>query len=61
MDLFDVDTWASDKQIDELNTKLFGAVTDPSTRTQSKRKGSHLDINVTEKKRKEEKGQQGQF
>ena len=52
MDLFDVDTWASDKKIDELNTQLFGAVTDPSTRTQSKRKGSYRDINVTEKKEK---------
>ena len=59
MDLFDVDTWASDKQIDELNTKLFGAVTDPSTRTQSKRKGSHLDINVTEKKEKKRRDNKG--
>ena len=52
MDLFDVDTWASDKKIDELNTQLFGTVTDASARTQSKRKGSHRDINVTEKKEK---------
>ena len=59
MDLFDVDTWASDKQIDELNTKLFGAVTDPSTRTQSKRKGSRLDINVTEKKEKKRRDNKG--
>ena len=55
MDLFDVDTWASDKQVDELNTQLFGAVTDLSTRTQSKRKDSHRDINVTEKKEKKKR------
>ena len=59
MDLFDVDTWASDKQIDELNTQLFGAVTDASARTQSKRKGSHRDIDVTEKKEKKRRDNKG--
>ena len=59
MGLFDVDTWASDKKIDELNTKLFGTVTDPSTRTQSKIRGSHRDINVTEKKEKKRRDNKG--
>ena len=58
MDLFDVDTWASDKKVDELNTQLFGAITQ-STRTQSKRKGAHGDTNVTEKKEKKTRNNKG--
>ena len=58
MDLFDVDTWASDKKVDELNTQLFGAITQ-STRTKTKRKGAHRDTNETEKKEKKRRTNKG--
>ena len=50
MDLFAVDSWASDKATDDLNTSLFGEIHVPD-----KRKGSTIDKIANKKAAKREK------